>query len=726
MADLLTTCPTTDTLRAFANGSLPSEELETIGQHLETCVSCCSAVLLCEPDAFVDRLHAARLQEATPLPDRAWDDSAWANAGFSLAAHADAPEPCIVDTFPVIAGYRILRTLGAGGMGTVYLAHHDAAARNYALKVVSPAFWIRPSMRERFLQEIRAAVAIGHHPHIVAAYPPVIEEQRFVHVMEFVDGCTLADRVAQSGPLTVETACAFIRQAAAGLHHAFTHGIIHRDIKPQNLLIVTHENQELLKIADFGLAKFTETDRSSLTQSGQILGTPDYIAPEQARDASLADTRSDVYALGCTFYFLLTGRPPFLEGSPTEKMLKHILESPAHLAELRPELPPAIITIVETMMAKDPADRYPTPGDVAAALTNGANPRAPGPRPRHRFLSGGWLLGLLLLGTPTILGLSGVLAVRTEQGTIVLRNLPAQAHVQVDGRTVTVSSGARSVDISVTADQPHRLLVQNNGVNVYSAESIVVAAGAEPFVVELRENAPRPARTIPPAQASPGTTASKPASPATPASPAELLPFEKDGFQPLFDGESLKGWDLANPSTIKWTTTEGVIRGANHGYQPSRGGAIYTTRQDFHNFHFRCEVLAGQNRETWVWFRHNRTWEHGARRGYGVPNPSGEDISTRDGWGIGSLYEDVFQVGTQRVKPSTIVKPKIQAGEWYWLDIIAQDDRIQIYVNRQKSLEYEAKDPPARKGSFGFGCPILSNLAVRNIAVKEFPHTRTR
>ncbi|MCZ2341202.1 MAG: protein kinase [Bacteroidales bacterium] len=719
----MTTCPPLDTLSALANGTLPDDELATIGQHLETCPSCCARVPQCEPDTFLGRLLVKHPSERTPFPEQSPAFSGWFSSDFSCSSGASAPEslatePLATEPLPTVPGYRILRELGTGGMGQVYLAHHDAANRDYALKIMQPDFGIRPSFRERFLREIRAAVAIGHHPHIVAAYPPVVEENRLIHVMEYVAGQTLADVVQHNGPLPIATACAIIRQAASGLQQAFDHGVTHRDIKPQNLLVVQHKDQILVKVADFGLAKMADPECSTLTESGAILGTPDYMAPEQARNAAHADTRSDVYALGCTFYFLLTGRPPFPEGSATEKMLQHVLESPPALAAIRPELPPHIIAIVQKMMAKEPADRYPTPGDVVAALADETTTPRPTASPRPRRLAVGGVLGFLLIGTLMILNWSGALEIRTRHGTIVLRNLPAQAHVAVDGETVTVSSGARSVDIAVTADQPHRLVVQNNGVNVYSAESVTVAAGADPFVVELRDKTAPPAAVIPPAQTPPGTASKTAASTQT---PADWLPLEQDGFQPLFDGESLKGWDLANPQTIKWTTKDGVIRGANHGYHPSRGGAIFTTRQDFHNFHFRCEVLAGQNRETWVWFRHNRTVEHGARRGYGVPNPSGEEISTRDGWGIGSLYEDVFQVGTQRVKPSVMLKPSIRAGEWYWLDILAREDVIQVYVNRQKSLEYTAPDPPARKGSFGFGCPILSNLAVRSIAVKEFP-----
>lgn len=714
MVHLLLNCPAAETLRALALGTLPDEELEPIEHHLETCENCRSFVSVCEPDEFVDRLQVSRRTGQTPPPEQKLP---FGNlSGYAFPARVgELPTVSPVPEFvPSVPGFTITRKLGEGGMGAVYLAYHETAARNYVLKMVRPDYLARPGLRERFLREIRAAAALGHHPHIVAAYPPVTDGELLVHVMEFVEGHTLAEAVQQNGRLPIETACEYVRQAANGLQHALDQGIIHRDIKPHNLLLTQVNGQSVVKVADFGLAKMVQADDSALTGSGHALGTPDYIAPEQARDASRADTRSDVYALGCTLYYLLTGQPPFPEGSPTEKMLRHVLEPPISVAEYRPEVPPKLVAVVERMMAKDPADRFPTPGSVEAVLVGWSQGRGPKPRSRNRRFSIIGLLGLLVVGTPTILAFSGVLKVRTEQGTIVLRNLPPKAHVAVDGRTVTVSSGARSVDITVTADKPHRLAVRNGTVEVYAASGVTVSAGGEPFIVELQEDTAQPGRTIPPAQSSPTVSAAVPV-------PEDLLPLEKDGFQPLFDGKSLAGWDLANPRTIKWTTTGAVIRGANHGYHPSCGGAIFTTRHDYQNFHFRCEVLAGQNRETWIWFRHNRTLEHGGRRGYGVPNPPGGEIATRDGWGIGSLYEDVFQVGTQRVKPSQILKPEIRGGEWYGLDIIARGDTIQVYVNRKKSLEYAAQDPPARSGSFGIGCPILSNLAVRNLEVKEFP-----
>src|SRR5205807_1969728 len=164
-------------------------------------------------------------------------------------------------------------------------------------------------------------------------------------VMEYVAGGQDLHRlVKERGPLPIEQACAVIGQAALGLQHAYERGLVHRDIKPHNLLV----SGSLVKILDFGLARLGEADdeSSTLTQEGMVMGTPDYLAPEQARDAHTADIRADLYSLGCTLYFLLTGRAPFAGGTAAEKMYRHQFEEPAPLEQLRPEAAEALGPVV--------------------------------------------------------------------------------------------------------------------------------------------------------------------------------------------------------------------------------------------------------------------------------------------------------------------------------------------------------------------------------------------
>jgi len=207
--------------------------------------------------------------------------------------------------------------------------------------------------------------------------------------MEYVEGTTLSRLVHEKGPLPVGQACNYIRQAADALQHAHEHGLVHRDLKPSNLLL-TPDGQ--VKMLDLGLARLREEPPpgDEVTTVGRMLGTPDYMAPEQATDPRRADVRSDLYSLGCTLYFLLAGRPPFPFGTPTDKAIKHATEDPLPVRQLRPDVPPELAAVLDRLLAKDPARRYPTPAALGAALepfaqsTPGRVRRAAGRTPGRR------------------------------------------------------------------------------------------------------------------------------------------------------------------------------------------------------------------------------------------------------------------------------------------------------------------------------------------------------
>ena len=271
--------------------------------------------------------------------------------------------------------------LGRGGMGVVYKAEHRLMERVVALKVISRRMISNPSAVERFQREFKAAARLTH-PNIVVAHDADQAGGLHFLVMEFVDGVSLAQYVECKGPLPVATASLFIRQAALGLQHAAKHGMVHRDIKPQNLML-TRRGQ--IKILDFGLARFASEDTASdvalssnhvpefgadsgLTEAGMIVGTPDYMAPEQAVNSSTADIRADIYSLGCTFIFLLTGQAPFSGDSVTRTLRSHADRQPPSLPKLRGDLPPELVRLIERMLAKDPAQRCQTPGEVAQTL----------------------------------------------------------------------------------------------------------------------------------------------------------------------------------------------------------------------------------------------------------------------------------------------------------------------------------------------------------------------
>jgi serine/threonine protein kinase len=275
--------------------------------------------------------------------------------------------------------YRILDQLGQGGMGRVFKAVHQTMNRIVALKVVTSQLVKTEQGRQLFMREVRAAARLMH-PNIVTAYDANQISDRHFMVMEFVDGPNLEQLVREQGPLPVGQACDFVRQAAQGLQFALENHMVHRDIKPANLLVQrasgsARDTQCIVKILDFGLARLHQRNpndepgtQTILTKANTVMGTPDFLSPEQARDLHKVDIRSDLYSLGCTFYYLLTGRLPFPGGTTLEKLVRHGTEEPTPVESLRPEVPAAMAAIVRRLMAKQPAERFQTPAELAAAL----------------------------------------------------------------------------------------------------------------------------------------------------------------------------------------------------------------------------------------------------------------------------------------------------------------------------------------------------------------------
>jgi serine/threonine-protein kinase len=269
----------------------------------------------------------------------------------------------------VLGSYVLLERLGEGGMGTVFKARHRRLGKVVALKVIRPERLGSPTAVRRFWREVRAAAQLDH-PHIAHAYDA--DEVGGTHflVLEYVAGPDLARLAESGGPLPVDLACDCARQAALGLQHAHERGMVHRDVKPQNLLLAPGGR---VKVLDLGLARFGQAadasqSSSHLTREEAVMGTPDYMAPEQAVDAHTADGRADVYSLGCTLYFLLSGQVPFPGGTALKKMFRHCWVEPEPVERLRPGVPPAVAAVVRGMMAKRPERRYQTPAEAAAAL----------------------------------------------------------------------------------------------------------------------------------------------------------------------------------------------------------------------------------------------------------------------------------------------------------------------------------------------------------------------
>lgn len=265
--------------------------------------------------------------------------------------------------------YELVKELGRGGMGVVYLARNRAMDRLEVLKVVSKSLVEQAGARERFQREIRSAAKLSH-PNIVTAHSVPRAGDLLIFAMEYVEGQDLSQLVKQRGPLPIINAAYYAHQAALGLQHAHEHEMVHRDIKPGNLILSVQAKRHLIKILDFGLAKATSEKLSSseLTGSGQMLGTPDYMAPERSLDAQKADIRADIYSLGCMLYYMLGGRPPFEGASMYAVLSAHHSNTARLLSDVRSDVPAALAAVVAKMMSKDPAHRYQTPADVSQAL----------------------------------------------------------------------------------------------------------------------------------------------------------------------------------------------------------------------------------------------------------------------------------------------------------------------------------------------------------------------
>lgn len=361
--------PDSGIMSDFAAGRLSFEQQTQVEKHVETCPECCEKLSTFAPDQLQNQLRSAF-------------SASQKRSSESPQTHTTAGEGAFPPELADHSRYRLLRVLGRGGMGLVYLAEHLIMKRSVAVKVIDQRLTAHPQAIERFRKEVRAAAALTH-ANIVRAYDAEqIGDLHFL-VMEYVDGVSLAELVQRRGRLEVAQVCSVLRKVAQGLQHAHQHHMVHRDIKPQNIMTTVDGR---IRILDFGLARLMrdpaieplvegatpaeqlKRTAEALTLTGTVLGTPDYIAPEQAQNAAAADIRSDLYSLGCTAYFLLTGQPPYPDRTVLQKLMAHLSESPRPLREFREDIPDSVINVIETLMATDPSDRFQTPSDLLAAL----------------------------------------------------------------------------------------------------------------------------------------------------------------------------------------------------------------------------------------------------------------------------------------------------------------------------------------------------------------------
>ncbi len=392
--------PDAGILALFAAGRLRDAEMARLEEHLADCGECLAAMDQIPDDSMVrllrdggdrlDDVSSARSDYGSRSDDEAVSIEA-VESMPGLPAAQDSTQSFMPDGKGMVgqlphgpaehSRYRVRSLLGRGGMGSVYLADDQSECRPVVLKFLREDLLEHPRLLERFRREAAAAIRLKH-PNIVAAYAAEQLGQSPALVMEYIEGTDLELLVQQKGPLPVSVGCELIRQAALGLQYSYEKGMVHRDVKPSNLMVT---RDGTVKILDFGLAKMRSelaTD-PGLTSTGAFLGSVDYMAPEQADDPRQADIRADIYSLGCTLYFLLSGAPPFLGTAFDVLDAQHSKEAPL-LNERRTDVPAELALLVAKMMAKDPDRRFQTPAQVARALVpfvkaTGAAPKSPGP-----------------------------------------------------------------------------------------------------------------------------------------------------------------------------------------------------------------------------------------------------------------------------------------------------------------------------------------------------------
>jgi serine/threonine protein kinase len=577
--------PSDQTLQSYGLGKLDDPEAEAVDRHLEDCPDCRRRVGEMSSDSFLGRLRGA--QAATEPPSAVPD----ADGAPSAVGTAPAPGRPGTEALPggldELTDYTILRELGRGGMGVVYLAHNRLMGRDEVLKVIDRQIMERPEVLDRFLREIRA-VAKLRHPNIVTAYSAFRLGESIVFAMEHVDGLDLARLVRARGPLPVGHACYFTHQAALGLGHAQEEGMVHRDIKPGNLMLARMGQRAVVKVLDFGLAKATREEEvdGSLTQDGQMLGTPAYIAPEQTVDAQKADIRADIYSLGCTLYFLLTGGPPFRGPSLYDILQAHQSTEATPLDIVRPDVPAELAWVVAKMMAKDPDRRYQTPDEVARALApffskagrgrEGSTPVEPMPA-RSATIPFGPGPTSQGLNPPAPAPGAGTTARKPRSGT-TWEGLIEFGDTERPGVTPTADGPARRPSWGTPA-----LLavgaVLLGFVGVWSARVFEANPAAVP--VEDVSPAPAPGHAVAAAPRSRG--------------------LADDGFVPLFNGRDLTGWVVDRGDPDAWHFEGGVL--TIEAPTDRRAQTLLLTERDFSDFLLRFEFQLPRNTDSGVILR---------------------------------------------------------------------------------------------------------------------------
>jgi WD40 repeat protein/serine/threonine protein kinase len=555
-------CPEPARWEELLEGALPEAEQSALGSHLETCGRCQQTLegLAAGGAAWgaAARHLGVRRQPDEPALRRVLAVLEAQAAGLLTPVTADPSEELTLDFLDPpekpgqlgrLGHYEALEVLGRGGMGLVLKAFDPALHRVVAVKVLSPQLATSATARKRFVREARAAAAVRHE-HVVDVHA-VGEANGFPYlVMEYVGGTSLQQRLDREGPLPLEEVLRIGMQTAAGLAAAHAQGLVHRDVKPANILL--ENGVARVKITDFGLAR--AADDASLSQTGMVAGTPEYMAPEQARGEPL-DHRADLFSLGSVLYAMAAGRAPF-RADGTLGVLRLVGEaSPRPLREVNPHVPDWLAAAVERLHARHPADRYQSAAEVAELLGRhlarlqapGVLPLTPEPSPPLRGRGRKWLLrwaaavAVLALGGLGMTEATGVThvvptVVRVVQGdgSLVVEVDDPEVKVSVEGDGGLVITGAGPRELRLRPGS-YRLRASKDGTTVRE-EVVTVLRGGRQTVRVSRETGGRAAAPAPDTRFRGHT------------GPVRCLAISSDGKRALSGGDdkTLRLWDLAS------------------------------------------------------------------------------------------------------------------------------------------------------------------------------------
>ncbi|MBC8355707.1 MAG: DUF1080 domain-containing protein [Planctomycetes bacterium] len=705
-------CPTSDELQSFLLGEAVDEVMQAIAEHVDTCLECQTTL-----DQFSkqDEVLVAELGQAIPVGA---EDDAEMQRLLTLAsklplasrrrdASSEAGSEFIDESGTQLGQYQLAEKLGEGGMGVVYKATHLQLKRSVALKVLAPRWNQDAEASSRFQREIESAGRLDH-PNIVRPTDAGEADGRHYLVMEFVDGLDLATLVNRLGPLRVADACELARQTAIGLQHAHEHKLVHRDIKPSNMMIRVESPtgqaaKGVVKILDFGLTRLRESEltEQELTSRNQVMGTADYMAPEQATSPHQVDIRADLYSLGCTLYKLLTGEAPFTAAaypSAFERMQAHAQQPPPLFSDHRADAPETLDQLMNQLLAKSPADRFQNPLEVANALEEftqgtdlpalvhraietadvGLQDRETASRKRNatdvheqpdrrqkanvsRLRTVPGLISLAVLAIVILYFSPQIIRITTNHGLLILqvdapdveitiREGDTIIHDRITDRRISLRAGEYEIEVRELPE----------GLRFFADEFQIVRGGRAVVTAKLESVEPHEQHFTP----------TRPHNTLTAAEVAE-------GWKLLFDGETTTGWHRSKgpkgDGVAGWRVENGIL-------SAGRKNNYLVTDEEFSDFELQLDWKISHSGNSGIFYR--VVEEHGiVETGPefqildDVGNPLGEDSTRRSG-AVYGLFEP----------KSDVVRP---VGEWNHIRIIVDGNRVEHWMNGTKLIEYE-------------------------------------